>query len=276
VAVSAAGLGLTGLVELLLAVLTGSVGLLGDAIHNLSDVSTSAVVFLGFRLSRRPPTEKYPYGLERAEDLAGIGIAAVIWMSAAFAGFESVRKLIDHGPTSHVWAGMAGAVAGIAGNQLVARYKLRVGRRINSATLLADARHSWLDALSSAGALAGLIAVALGQPWGDPLAGLLVTAFICHVGYEVTKDVMHRLADGIDPEVIITAEAAAGSVPGVIHAHARARWTGRTLRVEIEGWVDPELRARDADAIGRLVADQISRQLPEAGSFTWTTRAAPA
>ena len=275
-AVSAAGLGLTGLVELLLAVLTGSVGLLGDAIHNLSDVSTSAVVFLGFRLSRRPPTEKYPYGLERAEDLAGIGIAAVIWMSAAFAGFESVRKLIDHGPTSHVWAGMAGAVAGIAGNQLVARYKLRVGRRINSATLLADARHSWLDALSSAGALAGLIAVALGQPWGDPLAGLLVTAFICHVGYEVTKDVMHRLADGIDPEVITTAEAAAGSVPGVIHAHARARWTGRTLRVEIEGWVDPELRARDADAIGRLVADEISRQLPEAGSFTWTTRAAPA
>jgi cation diffusion facilitator family transporter len=275
IAVSAVGLGATGLVELLLAVLTGSVGLLGDAIHNLSDVSTSAVVFLGFRLSRRPPTEKYPYGLERAEDLAGIGIAAVIWISAAFAGFESVRKLIDHGPTSHVWAGLAGAVAGIVGNQLVARYKLTVGRRINSATLLADARHSWLDALSSAGALAGLIAVALGQPWGDPLAGLLVTAFICHVGYEVTKDVMHRLADGIDPEVITTAEAAAGSVPGVIHAHARARWTGRTLRVEIEGWVDPELRARDADAIGRLVAGEISRQLPEAGSFTWTTRAAP-
>ena len=81
VAVSAIGLGATGLVELLLAVLTGSVGLLGDAIHNLSDVSTSAVVFLGFRLSRRPPTEKYPYGLERAEDLAGIGIAVVIWLA---------------------------------------------------------------------------------------------------------------------------------------------------------------------------------------------------
>jgi len=275
-AVSAAGLGLTGLAELLVALLTGSVGLLGDAIHNLSDVSTSAVVFLGFRLSRRPPTERYPYGLERAEDLAGIGIAAVIWISAAFAGFESVRKLIDHGHTAHVAAGIAGAVLGIAGNQLVARYKLRVGRRINSATLIADARHSWLDALSSAGALAGLIAVAFGQPWGDPLAGLLVTAFICHVGYEVTKDVVHRLADGVDPDVITTAEAAAGSVPGVVHAHARARWTGRTLRVEVEGWVDPELTAAGADALGRRVADQISREIPEAGSFTWTTRAAPA
>lgn len=276
VAVSAIGLFATGMVELLLALVTGSVGLLGDAIHNLSDVSTSAVVFLGFRLSRRPPTEKYPYGLERAEDLAGIGIAVVIWASAAFAGFVSIHKLLVHGHTDHIAAGIAGAVLGIIGNQVVARYKLIVGKRINSATLIADARHSWLDALSSAGALAGLVAVAFGQSWGDPVAGLAVTGFICHVGYEVTKDVVHRLADGIDPEVITSAEAAAGSVPGVIHAHARARWTGRTLRVEIEGWVGPELTARDADALGRMVASEISRQLPEAGSLSWSTRAAPA
>ena len=276
VAVSAIGLGATGLIELLLAVLTGSVGLLGDAIHNLSDVSTSAVVFLGFRLSRRPATERYPYGLERAEDLAGIGIAVVIWASAAFAGYESIRKLLVHGSTTHVGAGIAGAIIGIVGNVAVARYKLVIGRRINSATLVADARHSWLDALSSAGALAGLIAVASGQSWGDPVAGVAITAVICHVGYEVTMDVVHRLADGVDPEVISTAEAAAGSVPGVIHAHARARWTGRTLRVEIEGWVDPELTARDADALGRLVADRVSHQLPQAGSLTWSTRAAPA
>src|SRR6266568_2729952 len=166
VAVSAAGLAVTGLIELMLAVVTGSVGLLGDAIHNLSDVSTSAVVFLGFRLSRRPATERYPYGLERAEDLAGIGIAIVIWASAAFAGYESIRKLVEHGHTAHVGAGIAAAAIGILGNQVVARYKLATGRRIGSATLVADARHSWLDALSSAGALAGLAAVAAGQPWG--------------------------------------------------------------------------------------------------------------
>jgi cation diffusion facilitator family transporter len=275
VAVSAAGLAATGVIELLLAVVTGSVGLLGDAIHNLSDVSTSAVVFLGFRLSRRPASERYPYGLERAEDLAGVGIAVVIWASAAFAGYESIRKLVEHGHTSHVGAGIAGAVIGIAGNQVVARYKLITGRRIGSATLVADARHSWLDALSSAGALAGLIAVAAGQPWGDPVAGLAVTAFICHVGYEVTTDVTRRLADGIDPEVIRAAEAAAGSVAGVVHAHARARWTGRTLRVEIEGWVDPDLPARQADTLGRQVAAAIAREVPETGSFTWITRAAP-
>ena len=275
IAVSAIGLAVTGAAELLLAVLTGSVGLLGDAIHNLSDVSTSAVVYLGFRLSGKEPTDRYPYGLDRAEDLAGIGIAVVIWASAAFAGYESIRKLVGHGPTSHVALGIIGAVLGIAGNQVVARYKLIVGRRIGSATLIADARHSWLDALSSAGALAGLVAVALGFRLGDPIAGLAVTVFIGHVGYEVTRDVVHRLADGVDPAVITTAEDAAGSVPGVIHAHARARWTGRILRVEIEGWVDPDLQAREADALGRLVAQSLSRQLPEAGRFTWTTRAAP-
>jgi cation diffusion facilitator family transporter len=275
VAVSAIGLAATGIIELLIAVLTGSVGLLGDAIHNLSDVSTSAVVFLGFRLSRRGPTERYPYGLDRAEDLAGVGIAVVIWASAVFAGAESVRKLLAHGTTAHVGIGIVGAVLGIAGNQVVARYKLRTGRRIRSATLVADARHSWLDALSSAGALAGLVAVELGQRWGDPVAGIAVTLFICHVGYEVTTDVITRLADGVDPAVITTAESAAGTIAGVIHAHARARWTGRVLRVEIEAWVDPGLTAREADALGRQAAETVARHLPDLGSFTWITRAAP-
>ena len=108
------------------------------------------------------------------------------------------------------------------------------------------------------------------------MAGLAITAVICHVGYEVTADVVHRLADGVDPSVITTAESAAGSVPGVLHAHARAWWTGRTLRVEIEGWVDPGLPARDADALGRVVAAVLAWQLPEAGSLTWISRAGPA
>ena len=199
----------------------------------------------------------------------------VIWASAAFAGYESIRKLLVHGPATHLGAGIAGAVIGITGNLAVARYKLVAGRRINSATLIADARHSGLDALSSAGALAGLIAVAAGQPWGDPAAGLAITVIICHVGFQVTAEVVHHLADGAGPPVITTAEAAAGSVPGVAHAHARARWTGRTLRVEIEGLVDPSLPARDAGAIGRQVAAAMARQLPQAGTLTWISRAGP-
>ena len=70
------------------------------------------------------------------------------------------------------------------------------------------------------------------------------------------------------------AEAAVGSVRGVVHAHARARWTGRTLRIEIEGWVDPGLATREADALGRQVADAVAEQLRESGSLTWAARAA--
>jgi cation diffusion facilitator family transporter len=274
VGVSALGLAVTGATELLIAVLTGSVGLLGDALHNLSDVSTSLLVFLGFRASKQAPTDRYPYGYERAEDLAGVGIAVVIWASAVFAGVESVRKLLAHGTTSHVTVGIVGAVVGIVGNQAVARYKLVVGRRINSGTLIADAKHSWLDALSSAGALLGLVAVAFGQRWGDPVAGLAVTLFIAHVGWEVTSDVVHRLMDGIDPALLAAAEAVAGDVPGVQHVHARGRWTGRTLRVELEGWVDGRMSVAEADRIGQAVASAVGSAVPEVRSLTWSARGA--
>lgn len=274
VAISAIGLALTGLVELAIALLSGSVALLGDALHNLSDVSTSVLVFVGFRASRKVPTERYSYGYERAEDLAGIGVALVIWGSAAVAAFESVNKLLRHGGTGYVGWGIAAALVGIAGNQLVARYKLVVGKRIRSATMVADAKHSWLDALSSGGAMLGLIGVALGWGWADAVAGIVVTGFICHVGWEVTSDIAHRLLDGVDPEIITTAEAVAAAVPGVTHAHARARWTGRTLRVEVEGFLDPETPLAAADRIGRLVAAALAPRIPEMHNFTWTARAA--
>lgn len=272
IAVSAAGLAVTGFIELGLALLSGSVGLLGDALHNLSDVSTSLVVFVGFRASRRVATDHYPYGLERAEDLAGVGIAFVICASAAFAAAESVNKLVHHGGTQYAGWGAAGALIGIVGNQIVARYKLRVGRRINSNTLIADARHSWLDALSSAGALVGLVGVMAGVRWADPAAGLVVTAFICHVGWEVTTDVARRLLDGVDPNIVTTAEEIAGELPGILHAHARARWTGRTLRVEVEGWVDADMNISAADALGRALSERLIAELPDMRSFTWTAR----
>ncbi|WP_329246283.1 cation diffusion facilitator family transporter [Actinoallomurus sp. NBC_01490] len=264
-AVSAAGLAITAVVELALAMVTGSVALLGDALHNLSDVSTSAVVFAGFWISRRPPTARYPYGYERAEDLSGLGVALVIWLSALFAGYESVRKLLDAAPTSHPAVGMAGAAVGIVGNQLVARYKLKVGRRIRSATLIADAKHSWLDAISSVGALIGLALVIAGYRWGDPIAGFAVTLFICHVGVEVTREMVHRLMDGVDPDDLDAAKAAAARVPGVRSAEVRGRWMGRTLALEVETGLGDGLNLADADRINASVEESVRAAVPAAG-----------
>ncbi len=265
IAVSAAGLALTGAAELAMALVSGSVALLGDAIHNLADVSTSAVVFLGFWISKKTATRAYPYGYERAEDLAGLGVALVIWASAALSGYESYQKLVHHTATTSLGLGMAAAAAGIAGNQAVAAYKRRVGRRINSLTLLADARHSWLDAIASFGALTGLALVAAGQPWGDPVAGFAITLFICHAGYEVTGEIVHHLMDGVEPADLAAAEQAAAAVTGVRTAAARGRWMGRTLVLDIEAGLDPDLVLADADRITGRIDEAVRAAVPAAG-----------
>jgi cation diffusion facilitator family transporter len=275
IGVSAIGLGVTGLVELAIATLTGSVGLLGDALHNLSDVSTSAVVFAGFRLSKRPANPTHPYGWERAEDLAGLGVALVIWASAVFAGIVSVHKLTEHGRTTHLGYGAAAAAVGILGNQAVAIYQRRVGRRIQSATLLADAQHSWLDALSSAGALLGLVGVAAGLPWADAAAGIMVTGFIVHIGYQVTGQLLQHLMDGVDADLLATAEEAARQVPGTAHVHVRARWMGRSLFVEVEGFVPAATTVEAGEQIGRSVEQAVASAVPEARAVLWCPRAMP-
>lgn len=275
VGVSAIGLALTGLIELSIALLSGSVGLLGDALHNLSDVSTSAVVFLGFRFSKRPANPSHPYGYERAEDIAGLGVAVVVWASAVFSGYVSIHKLLAHGHTSHLAAGMIAAVVGIVGNQLVAGYKRRIGNQIHSATLLADAKHSWLDALASLGALAGLAGVALGLHWADAVAGLIVTAFIVHVGWEVTTDLASHLMDSVAPDVIARAEAASLTVADVGHVHVRARWAGRSLIVEVEGFLPSDKQLDETERIGAHVQAAVAAAVPESRAVLWSPHALP-
>ena len=153
--------------------------------------------------------------------------------------------------------------------------KLNVGRRIQSATLVADAQHSWLDALSSAGALLGLVGVALGLGWADGVAGLLVTAFIVHVGWEVTSDLFVHLMDGVDPATLDAAEAAALTVPDVEHVHVRAQWMGRSLFIDVEGFVPAGTTVEAADALGREVEDAILAAVPEGRSVVWSPRAIP-
>ena len=276
IAVSAIGLGVTGFIELAIAVLSGSVGLLGDALHNLSDVSTSLAVFVGLRVSKRRPSETHPYGWERAEDLAGLAVALVIWASAALTAVISVRKLLENGTTSHIGFGIAAAAVGIIGNQVVARYKLTVGKRIRSAALVADARHSWLDALSSAGALLGLVGVALGLPWADGVAGLVMTLFVCHVGWEVTRDIVRHLTDGVEDGVLTAAGDAAMHVEGVEHAHVRARWMGRSLLVEVEGYLRADTTLERSGAIGAEVEKAVATAVPDARFVLWSARAMPA
>jgi len=160
--------------------------------------------------------------------------------------------------------GIAGAAIGIIGNQLVARYKAVVGRRIQSATLLADAKHSWLDALSSLGALVGLLVVAAGHSWGDPIAGFAVTLFIVHVGYEVTKEMFHHLMDGVDEADLEAARDAALGVPAVEGVTVRGRWMGRSLLLDVEAEFAPSVTLGTALSVGAEVETTVHDAVPAA------------
>ncbi len=192
---------------------------------------TTVGVYFRFRASRWQPTRRYPYGYGRAEDLTGIVIVIAIWPSAALAGWQSYDKLVSGRGTTHLSLGMLAAVIGIVGNQIVARYKLSVGRAIKSAPLIVDARHSMLDVIASAGALAGLIGVALGLRMADPIAGLAITVLIVHIGIDATRD---RLMDANDEELTEAVRAAAMAVPSVLNvADIRVRWLGRQAEVRM-------------------------------------------
>lgn len=262
--ISSVGLFVTSAIELLVVVLSGSVALLSDALHNLGDVFTTVAVYFGFRASRRASTRRYPYGFGRAEDLAGIVVVAAIWGSAVLAGWQSYDKLVSGRGTSHLALGMTAALFGIAGNQLVARYKLRVGREIKSAPLIIDARHSWLDALASAGALAGLIGVAAGAKAADPIAGFVITVLIVHIGVGATRDMASRLMDAHDEEIAETVRAAAGAVPQVRSVEdVRVRWLGREVEVRLLVRLPPDTSMAAAGEIASQVEAAIRAQVSD-------------
>jgi cation diffusion facilitator family transporter len=269
IGVSSLGLLVTSGFELGVVALSGSVALLSDALHNLGDVFTTIGVYFGFRVSRRSPTQRYPYGYGRAEDLAGIVIVGAIWGSGILAGWQSYDKFVSHRGTTHLSLGMVAAVVGIVGNQLVARYKLSVGKAINSAPLIVAARHSWLDAIASAGALVGLIGVALGWRAADPIAGFAITILIVHIGIEATADVVSRLMDVNDEETAQLVRKAAESVVGLSGiSDVRARWLGRQPEIRLSIRADAHISLAQAHDLAHRAEDAIRSALPEAAEVT--------
>ncbi len=238
--ISLAVLGATALAQAVVFALSGSVALLGDALHNSADALTAVPLGIAFMIGRRRPTRRYTYGYGRAEDLAGIVIVAVIVVSSAAAAFEAVQRLLHPRPVTHLIAVAVAAGLGFAGNEVVARYRIRTGRRIGSAALVADGLHARTDGFTSLAVLAGAGGVAIGWNWADPAVGLLITAAIAVVGWQAAREVGRRLMDSVDPALTEQAEATLRATPGVLDAGpVRLRWVGRRLRAECEISVDP-------------------------------------
>ncbi|GAA3028934.1 cation diffusion facilitator family transporter [Streptomyces glomeratus] len=248
--VSLAVLGGTALAQAVVVVISGSVALLGDTVHNAADALTAVPLGIAFVLGRRAATRRFTYGYGRAEDLAGIAILLTIAASASFAAWSTVERLMDPRPVQHVPAVALAAVIGFAGNEWVARHRIRVGRAIGSAALVADGLHARTDGFTSLAVLAGAGGAALGWHRADPIVGLAITAAIALVLRDAAREVFRRLLDAVDPALVDRAERALRGVPGVYEVgELRLRWIGHRLRAEVAVVVDGEVSVRRAHDI---------------------------
>lgn len=231
VKISLLGLGATSLFQLIIVLVSGSVALLADTVHNFSDALTAVPLWIAFLLGRRKPTRTYTYGFGRAEDLAGLFIVAMIALSAVVAAVESIRRFFEPQPVQNLGWVLAAGLVGFAGNELVALYRIRVGRRIGSAALVADGVHARTDGFTSLAVVAGAIGIWLGFPLADPIVGLLISAAIVVLLWGTIRDVGRRLMDGVDPSLtdrlttVMREYAPSGT--------ARLRWSGHHLNAEV-------------------------------------------
>ena len=256
-------LGLTALLQILVVIISGSVALLADTIHNLSDALTAVPLWIAFVIGRRPPNRRYTYGFGRLEDVAGLFIVIMIAISALVAGIESIRRLIEPQPVTNLgWVLVAGLI-GFAGNEIVAGYRIRVGRRIGSAALVADGVHARTDGFTSLAVVLGAFGIWLGFPLADPVVGLLISVVIVILLIGTSRDIGRRLLDGVDPGLVEQAELTVASVPGITSVDGlRMRWAGHRLIVEATVGSDPTMAVGEFHELEHQAADRLRGRLP--------------
>lgn len=243
--ISLVALGATAGLQAVIVVVSGSVALLSDTLHNLGDALTAIPLWIAFSVGRRRPTRTYTYGFHRAEDIAGLLIVFAIGASAVLIGWESVERLLDPRLVEHIPWVIAAGMVGAVGNELVARYRIKVGRAIGSEALVADGRHARSDAWTSLAVVVAGIGAAAGIPWLDPIAGLVVSVVIFGLLLTSSRAIGRRLLDGVEPELVAIAERAISSTKGVREIEdLRLRFQGHQLNVTASIAVDADVSVR--------------------------------
>lgn len=256
------GLLLTAIVQAAVVAASGSVALLADTIHNVADASTAIPLWVAFLFSQRRPTKRFSFGYGKVEDVAGVIVVFTILASAIVAGYESMNRLFQPQPIAFLGAVAGAALIGFLGNEAVALFRIRVGREIGSAALVADGYHARTDGWTSLAVLLGAVGVWAGFPLADPLVGMLITIVILGVVVQSAKTVFTRVLDGVEPEVIDEVRHAAEHVAGVREVtEVRARWVGHRLAVEANVAVGRGLTVADGHAIAKEVNHQLLHHL---------------
>jgi len=252
----------TGVFQTIVVLLSGSVALLADTIHNMADAGTAIPLWVAFALGRKKPSRRFTYGYGRVEDLAGITILLIILMSAIAAGYESIQRFFHPQKVEYLWAVIVASIIGFAGNEGVAIFRIKVGEEIGSAALIADGYHARVDGFASLAVLFGALGIWVGYPLADPIVGLLITVIILRIVWESGKSVFTRLLDGVNPEVIHEIQHAAIHVAGVGDVtEVRVRWLGHRLYAELNIAVHQDLSVEKGHAIAKDVRHELLHHL---------------
>jgi cation diffusion facilitator family transporter len=256
------GLTATAAFQLIIVILSGSVALLADTIHNFGDAATAIPLWISFRLATWKPNKRFTYGYGRVEDLAGVVIVFTILLTAIVAGYESINRFYHPQSVKYLWAVIVAAVIGIIGNEAVAQFRIKVGTEIGSAVLVADGQHARVDGLTSLAVLFGALGVCLGYPLLDPVVGLLITVVIMRILWQSGKSIFTRLLDGVEPEVVDDIRHTVDHAPGVKDiSEIRVRWLGHRLYAELNIAVNPEISVEKGHEIAKAVRYQLLHHL---------------
>ena len=253
----------TAALQAVIVVISGSVALLVDTIHNFADALTALPIAVAFTLGRRAANRRYTYGYGRAEDLAGLVVVLVIAGSAVFAAYEAMRRLADPRELDHLGLLAAAGVIGFLGNEAVARYRITVGRQIGSAALVADGLHARTDGFTSLGVVLSAGAAWAGVEQADAIIGLVITLAVLAVLRDAARDVYRRLMDAVDPALVDLVEATARGTDGVRDVgDVRIRWIGHRLRAELEIVVDDTISVVEAHRIAESTEHRLLHDVP--------------
>ncbi len=261
------GLFITALFQIVIVLLSGSVALLADTVHNFGDAATAIPLWVAFALARLKPSRRFSYGLGRVEDLAGVVIVLIILFSAAVAAYEAIERLIHPQKVAYLWAVIAASIIGFLGNESVAIFRIKVGKEIGSAALIADGHHARVDGWTSLAVLFGALGVWLGYPLADPIVGLLITAAILWIVWESGKSIFIRMLDGVDYDILEEIGHTAAHVEGVFGvSEVRARWIGHRLHAEVNISVQPTLSVAEGHKVAKEVHHQLLHHLNHLGN----------
>lgn len=260
-------LGATAALQLVVVLLSGSVGLLSDTLHNFADALTAIPIAMAFIIGRRAATPRFSYGYRRAEDLAGLVVLVFIAGSSVIAAYEAIDRLLHPAEVHLLWAVAMAGFLGFIGNELVARYRIKVGEQIGSAALVADGMHARTDGFTSLAVVVGAAGVALGFPAADPIAGLLIAGLILVVLKDAGRDVLLRIMDAVDPAIAREARDVLAETPGVESVGAvRIRWIGHRLHCEAEVVVDKTTSVAAAHDIAEAARHRLLHDVPHLAS----------